>query len=395
MNCPECNTSLNDDITTCPTCGANVAKDRFTSSQTTSYHCDKCGEELEFISAYRKWYCYNCQIYLNFPPPGEPVIKKQTAEISKVTVKSESKTDNEIIESSMELGSEEDMDRADSVDGVDVGDEKEDAKAEDGKEDADDSDQINDDDISYDENELHENDNINFFEMNEDTVEWSGTAVELETDEIIDNPIIKLGESSIEEVSEEEVEIEFEELSESNEELIFEPESIEELESPDLKNKAMAKLHAAWIKLDILLTKYPSNQQLQSIETELKEAMKGNISSCDVLILAEDNIDEIDRIDKELQQNIFSDVSTVFHFVNSKIAIARKIGFEVGSLEDAMDNVSSYIAMGKFSEASKALHECLLRIRALPDSQGDLVHELTEKQEQLTDMLEPLPGKKV
>ena len=213
-----------------------------------------------------------------------------------------------------------------------------------------------------------------------------------EIEDLEPEPVLELGESTIEEVGIEEVEIEFQEEDSDTD---SDEDSDDESVTPELKKRAMSKLHSAWLRLNSIKEIYPGNEQLLSIETELKDLLSGNNNPRDVIIIADESLEEMNIIEKELQNDSFGDVTNLFHFVNSKIALAKKIGFDVTDLEDDLDNVSSFIAMSKFPDAKAGLIGCMAKIRQLPKEQDEILIGLDEDSEQIKDLLEPMPGESV
>ena len=72
MSCPNCGAQIEEYDDTCPVCGEvlhSTPQDAGDQGSSGNYVCQGCGEELEYITAYKQWYCYNCQNYVDLPPP--------------------------------------------------------------------------------------------------------------------------------------------------------------------------------------------------------------------------------------------------------------------------------------------------------------------------------------
>ena len=71
MKCPNCGSQVDEYDEVCAQCGNTIESLDNNSDSATIYSCNECGEELEFITAYKQWYCYNCQTYFDFPEQKE------------------------------------------------------------------------------------------------------------------------------------------------------------------------------------------------------------------------------------------------------------------------------------------------------------------------------------
>jgi predicted RNA-binding Zn-ribbon protein involved in translation (DUF1610 family) len=431
MNCPECGAQLSDEIDVnvikCPNCGAKVEKSTSVEDSSEVYNCDTCGEELEYITTYKQWYCYTCQTYMDHPAPteirgpktdNEPVKLEDhlndpglehdqnsdhaedkdehiSWSISQEELGNHDDEPNESLEWVDDKHFQEDDESDDEID--DESDDESDDKLVDDEEsefedleDVDIEDFEDDDDDDY-EPDHEEKEGEDDFELEEDEVDLGESIDEdlrKEVEDFEPEPKIELGESSIEEVSENDVEVEFFDHGSD-----FEIEETDDTISvePDLKQKALAKAHSAWLKVNDLKKMYPDNQQIQNMEHELKEILKGDADPGETLIIAEESIEELVAIEKELLNNTHDEVSNIFHIINSKILLARKIGFDVTNLEEELDKVTSLIAMGKYKDARKGLKACSKIIRELPEVQSEILIGLEEGSELIDDLLEQLP----
>jgi predicted RNA-binding Zn-ribbon protein involved in translation (DUF1610 family) len=407
MNCPECEVQILNDvnINECPNCGANIGKSSSTKASPEVYNCESCGEELEYITTYKQWYCYDCQSYVDHPAPtdnGESKIDLDPGNIDESTSDpvqvhgqdlGEAQEPYEHEETSWAKTEKEsiisDTEPNDDFEWVD--DEEDEEDEEDEKdEDHEDEEVDEDEDSHYEDEDVEDDDETIDFEINDDVELGESVDEELrkEVEEFEPEPKIELGESSIEEVSENDVEVEFFEDGAD-----FEIEETDETVStePDLLQKALAKAHSAWVKVNELKNLYPDDKHILKLEFELKEILKGDADPADTLIVAEESIEELTAIEKELLNNAHDEVSNIFHIINSKILLAKKIGFEVTNLEDRLDNVTSLIAMGQYKEAHKGLMTCSKNIRDLLEDQSEILIGLEEGSELIDELLEQLP----
>jgi hypothetical protein len=414
MQCPECGIQLEETQSSCPDCGAELIGNLNANKSSKVYTCENCNEELEYISTYKQWYCYNCQVYVDLPAPGDDETESERSQTS---------TDIKGTGSITEI-EHNDMLEKEENDDFDTG--PKDESQEDIENESDDW--LNDDDEDFDwevdsdgsetdasfeldeGSSLEEDAEIVVDNAHQDEKPESFDEAGIEYDEVDDiyfspqqdenlrheiediepEPVLELGESTIEEVGIEEIEIEFQEDDFGSD---LDEDSDEDLPvTPELKKNAMTKLQAAWFRLNSIKENYPNNEQLLSIEAELKDLLSGDNNPRDVIIIADECLEEMNSIEKELQQDSFGDVTNLFHFVNSKIALAKKVGFDVTDLEDDLDNISSFIAMSKFNDAKTGLIGCIDKIRRLPNEQDEILIGLEEDSEQIKDLLEPMPG---
>jgi polyhydroxyalkanoate synthesis regulator phasin len=138
-----------------------------------------------------------------------------------------------------------------------------------------------------------------------------------------------------------------------------------------------------------LLGLVKDNTRLVELETELKTALKGELSPGEASTLADDSLEEVSKLEKEFKENIHADVSGLFHFVNSKIFLAKKIGFDVVDLEEDLDNISSLIARSEYHQSLKDLNELLQRVQNLPKTQDEIMIGLESDSEIISELLEP------
>lgn len=459
MLCPKCGIQIDDESGTCPECGAEIQIKTQTALNPETYTCDGCEEELEYITTYKQWYCYNCQTYLDLPPPGEeevgPVQKERIDSVQDEFDKDletrvedamdREKTKEEGTEVSDEVEVEFESETAFSWD--DGVSESADEEQEEPSRDIDSGEDFEPEpeeeiDLSWDEDEGTEKENdedeLNFeiegdaeidfevyaedeLDLEEEPKEGSNKILEpeLESDyeqleefepesdfdesipveyEDIENEekdeSIELGESTIEEDSEAELELEF------YEEELMEGEYIQDLNEDvtvtgdenerSLKEKALTKLHLAWVRVNKLKKLNPNEPRILDLETELQEALKGEFDPMDGIILADESLEDAEKLEKELKESIHNNVDNLFHFVNSKIILARRIGFDVMELEDKLDDASSTIARGDYLEAKDNLQSCLSTIYELPKTQEDVLVTLEDRAEIIQELLEPL-----
>jgi hypothetical protein len=209
---------------------------------------------------------------------------------------------------------------------------------------------------------------------------------------------IELGESTIEDISESEVEVEFfndesstgEYFSISSDDLTVTGDENNNL----LKKKAIAKLHQAWLKVNNLKNLNPDEPRVVALESELNEAVKGDFDAKDVIVLADESLEEAEKLEKEFQELIHVQVDSIYHIVHSKLILAKKIGFEVMELETKLDEISSIIAEGDYLKARNNLDLCLEEISALPKKQDEIMIGLDEQSDLIQELLEPLPEKR-
>jgi hypothetical protein len=168
-----------------------------------------------------------------------------------------------------------------------------------------------------------------------------------------------------------------------------EPEPILPETAHDLQEKAMNKLHDAWIKVNNLKGLILIHDRINELEAELKEALDGDLDPRDAIVLADESIEEITKLEKELKEKIHKSVSDLFHFVNSKIHLAKKIGFDVEELEEELDNISALIARSEYHRARGYLDKLLKRIFDLPKTQDEILIGMDEQSDILEELLQP------
>jgi hypothetical protein len=459
MNCPKCGEHVEDDLDDCPSCGASLNDGSDTTQSEPLYHCEECQEELEYISTYKQWYCYNCQNYVDLPAPGE---SPATKTIEEPTTSDELEDQ---FERSIEPSSEDHSTAIDDDDNVEDGlveenghdfeDTEEDETSpeiswneNEGEDDDDEQNDINDG-VEVDLPEDDESDDEDSeFGLKEEELKWDeafdtdddeetdseSDAVEVtlpseddfseddddDSDLESEDKAIKLPETSVPDISEtENVELElddepseYEDNEEEDELAISEDDFSDEIsdEPGDLEgddepliiieeppqtlesgsdNGFLDRLHQAWVQVNNLKGLAPENARLSELEEELNIALKGDLEPDNALQLAEDSLKEVPCLEKELKESIHHKVSELFHFVNSKIFLAKKIGFEVEEIEENLDNTSSLIARSEYHQARKNLEELLQQILDLPNTQDEIMIGLDENDEAIAELLEP------
>jgi hypothetical protein len=441
MHCPECNNIIADGSTTCPECGSSIdnhnsdaaetdlAKPKSHSDLSEGYACETCGEELEYITTYKQWYCYTCQTYADLPPPKESSELELELDDELDSIEEEFELEGVELTDSDEFTADDkdptagrDIDYKHDVDEefdfeIDETDESE--ESEDSEESEEVLTDITGDDageevlvVDEDGDEIFiEDDDILEPELEEIPDESESIEADSELDESItidfedvefeedEEHSIELGESNIEEIVDPEIEIEFyEEESNNNgyvpvldEEIVLKETDSEET---ILKKKALAKLHQAWVRVSNLRSMYPTDSRILELESELKETFKSDFDAMDGIILAEESTEEAAKLEKEFSENLHSEVDNIYHFVYSKIILGKKAGFGVFDLENELDEISSQIARGEYLRAKKGLETCLAKIQGLPNAQKDVMANLDPGSELMMDLLEPLPKPK-
>ena len=332
MKCSECGELADEDATICHNCGKAFSNSAQDQQGPNKYYCDVCHEELEYITTYKQWYCYNCQNYVDLPIPST------TTDAEEVPVEVP-----------------EEVPSADSQPEV----------AWDGEEDT----------------LVDENDKI-YEEEYDDTKDTDASTIE--------NTISE--ESRVDEIvamSDEEVDFEID--PDYNEIDVAETTSIPKQTDldTDIKKKALSKLHQAWLKVNNLKGLKSDIERISQLEVELESALKGDYDPKDIIILADESLDELVKLEKVLKEEIHNEISNLFHFVNSKILLAKKIGFNVNILEDKLDTFSSLIAMGEYHRARSELEACLQNIFELPKTQNEIMIGLNEQSDLIQELLEP------
>ncbi len=434
MKCPECGNTIDDGLNTCPECGAGIGTQTSQPNLQKAYACTKCGEELEYITTYKQWYCYTCQTYADLPPPDERKIEigKPLKPEDEPNLKLETEIEEEFDEGNnftwddevKGKNEEENQNKLEEEYADEVDEEYEDEVDEA----YDDDDEEGEIEFEVDDNsdlELDSDQESEVSEESEDSEEnhildaemESGTnkpeqfqsesdlgesvIVDYEEVEIEEKEgSIELGESSIEDNPDIELEVELYE-----DELVAEdylPKLEEKIRvtgkenDVELRIKALSKLHHAWIKVNKLKELSPNDPRILELETELRAAIKGEIEPIDGLVLADESMEDAIKIEKELKENIHIKVDDLYHFINSKIILARKIGFNVTELENKMDDISSIIARGEYLKANNELMLCLNEIKTLPITQSEILIGLEVREELIKELLEPIStGQKV
>ena len=432
MNCPKCGELAGDNDVVCQNCGAALISTSQNQQNSNTYYCEICNEELEFINTYKQWYCYNCQMYVDLPAPtSEPEPETVTEPIP--TTITTTPTTITTTATSPELEPETDSEPEEDIEEEPIiADESSIAWDESAEIELDDEEgtsdeeeeQASEDEVDYDEEgtgeELSWDDAV---EMDEDETPEHETG--LETEKTEDSKTAEPEEPQIGEIplaidlpSETELnqpkpEIELDSIelpSIIDEEAIDTVEVVEAVETgeleleidesaiqsgtgedTELKKKSMVKLHQAWLKVNNLKGFISKNDRLSELEAELSEALEGKLDAKDAIILADESLEEVAKLEKELKETIHHNVSELFHFVNSKILLARKIGFEMDEIEEELDNTSSLIARSEYHQAMGDLEQLLVRIFELPKTQDEIMIGLDEQSEIIRELLEPRP----
>ncbi len=379
MNCSKCGSQITDDGPTCPNCGAELEQSQQNDIASEEHLCSTCGDELEYITTYKQWYCYNCQEYVDLPPPSP-------------SSPSPSPSPEEEPEPDLE------------IQGIDTDPELE--QVEDGGSDVEVStNEIAEDELSWDEVGVTETEpDIEFtFEVDSEPTEVQEEGIDLEEisgEEMeITEPDsgIELDPSSITDLSANEVEsvVEFDDselafASEEQEPIIELGETPREIKNKiGLEKEAIVKLHQAWVKVNNLKELRPDETRVLELGEELRKTMKGESDPKDAISLADHCMEVVDELEKELRDNIHHEISNKFHFVNSKILLAKNIGFDVDNIEEDLDSVTSMIARSMYHSAHKELEKLLQQIYNLPDTQDEILIGMDTDSEQLKELLRP------
>ncbi len=428
MKCSECGELADDDEDVCPNCG-NILKSKSTDQQKSNkYYCDVCKEELEFISTYKQWYCYNCQKYADLPIPTkitEPPQLQQEQEQERLKGKDapdEVPPEEEILKPAPEVifkkeeegvETKEDADEGAS-DVIELPDEFE------SPEEYTDKKELNleerDEEGTMDEVSWEDAIELQDSSSDEDTdgsVNDAESEKEIDTDEITEETgeVIEL-EAEFETTSGEVFSVDMEKPKEeynkesTSDDIILEvaqdyqspedytPTIIPEASDEDagLKKLALAKLHQAWLRLNSLKTLKEDDERLLQLEADLKSAIDGNLDAKDTIVLATESLEDVTKLEKDIKEDLRRDISELYHFVSAKIMMAKKTGFNVVDLEEELDNVSSEIAKGKYQQASEILKTCLQKISDLPNTQNEILIGLDEQSETIKELKKPYPG---
>jgi hypothetical protein len=379
MKCSECGEPVADDAKVCPHCGKNLTAPPNKQLDSIKFYCYACNDELEFVSAYKQWYCYTCQKYVKDPKPAAPTEPKPAAE------------EEPIIGSPPEIdwNGDVDADAKDSnsikITNTAITEESLKEEPDSGKSDEDESET----ELSWDD-AIESDDSRSIDDKTEPMEEPVSTE-----DIIISGPIagIDLVTDEITNLSIEDVELEIDPESMSADMAELSSERVQLKDDTELKKKALAKLHQAWLKVNNLKAKYPGDDQILHLESKLKNLIGGARDPQDSIILADESIDEAVKLEKKLQEVIHREISDLFHFVNSKIHLAKKIGFNIENLEEELDNISSLIAMSEYHKARRDLEALLQKIFELPKAQDEIMIGLEEQSDIIQELLAPLPNK--
>lgn len=378
MNCPNCSSQIPDNSTKCPECGSIINENQ-NQNESKTYSCEVCGEEIEYITAYRQWYCYNCQTYVDLP---EPTTTQDTTE----PIKPKPELSNE---------PEDDTESKPAIswdnEGAAIDEDKDETEAET---------ELNwDDAVEPDEaGDIDVDEEIDTGETIEFKTEGTGEEPETEgTDEfIMAGPIAGVDPESdtIENLSADDIEVEIDEEYEPPEETIEILEHGGENDigarEPELKKKALEKLHEAWLKVNNLKSLAPKDPRILQLEEDLNRVLEGDFDPRDSIVIADESIEEAEILEKELKGIIHQQVSDLFHFVGAKITLAKKIGFNLEVIEEELDNVTSLIARGEYHLAKEDLESLLEKIFDLPKTQDEIMIGLDPQSEIIQELLEPL-----
>ena len=413
MKCSECGALAADDDEDCPNCGKPLSASTSDPQEPNKYYCEDCNEELEYITTYKQWYCYNCQKYVDHPEPSsEPTdlglepSKSVTEEVSE-EVAPEKDIPEVGADTVIEAGPDTIPESSPSI--VSWEDEESETQPE---EDIDVVEEPEEDEFYSEESDELKPSEIKLYEATDKAAELSwDEALESEDAESpkvvddsdiisLDSPDVDEYDPTVDEVSFEggiipEVESDVAEPSahklpvDAESDIEFEiDQSTLELE-PDLKQKSLHKLHDAWLRVNNLKGLIPDNEKILELESDLKSALAGKLDTKDTLVLADESLDEVAKLEKELKDEIHNNVSELFHFVNAKIFLAKKIGFNVEELEEELDNISSLIARSEYHQAHSELDTLLQKVFDLPKTQDEIMIGLDENSEIMKEFLEP------
>jgi hypothetical protein len=397
MECPDCGEPITDADSTCSSCGKSLVDLNLENQDSNEYNCRSCGEELEFISTYKQWYCYNCQEYVDLPEPTSNDIKSDQKERTE-----ELKDD----QNSLELAFDDEEDsESDLEPTADISWDQGEETAEENFE-GDVGEGISDDTPENDAHNVEEPNGFGMADSEDDPVEDIGetelswddgdeSTDDEEVEEEYDNPELS-EETTHEEVEmkvpseEEEIEIDFgSDDSYSDEEIEISTETIEIDDSLGDDTSVLSQLHRAWLKVNNILGLAPDDERVIKLEIKLKNALEGELEQNDAIILASSSLEEVAKLEKELKDMIHYNVSELFHFVKSKLNLAKKIGFTVDDLDEELDNVSSLIARSEYHQAHGYLEGLLARVLELPKTQDEIMIGLDEDSEIILELLEP------
>jgi hypothetical protein len=386
MKCSECSETVEDGAEICPNCGKPLSTSAQEPEDDKKYYCYDCNDELEYISTYEQWYCYTCLKYVADPKPAEA---PEPSEVIAIKSELEEPESQEPVKSEAEIAWDEGVGISTDEDDSEISAEVE--ITDDLSTTADDSgEECTEAELSWDEAiELNEEVSESEIIINEDAQEDFDSEASEEI--IMAGPIagIDSGVDDIETVPIEEVELEIDEDSMSSDMAELTSEYIEAINDVELKKKAFDKLHQAWLKVNNLKSLNSDDNRISEIETELKSALEGKLDPGELIVLADESLEDSIKLEKELKEKIHKNISDLFHFVNSKILLAKKIGFNIENLEEELDNVTSLIAMGEYHQARHELNALLNKIYDLPKAQDEIMIGLEENSEIIQELLQP------
>jgi hypothetical protein len=413
MKCSECGALAADDDEDCPNCGKSLSASTSDPQEPNKYYCEDCNDELEYISTYKQWYCYNCQKYVDHPEPssestdlGLEPSKSVTKEVSEEVAPKEDIPEVGV-DTVIEAGPDTIPESSPSI--VSWEDEASEIEPE---EDLEDEEELEEEDFDSEESVDHKLSEIKLYEATDKAAEISwdealasedAASVDLahEPDIIsLDSPDVDEYDPTVDEVSFEGglvPEVESDVTEPNAHKLPVDAESDIEFEidqstlglEPNLKQKSLQKLHDAWLRVNNLKGLIPDNKKILELESDLKSAMDGKLDTKDTLVLADESLDEVAKLEKELKDEIHNNVSELFHFVNAKMFLAKKIGFNVEELEEELDNISSLIARSEYHQAHSELDALLQKAFDLPKTQDEIMIGLDENSEIMKEFLEP------
>lgn len=407
MKCSECSETVEDGAEICPNCGKPLSTSAQEPEDDKKYYCYDCNDELEYISTYEQWYCYTCLKYVADPKPAEA---REPSEVIAMKSELEEPESQEPVKSEAEIAWDEGVGISTDEDDSEIPTEVEitvdlSTTADDSGGEGTETELSWDEAIELDEgaseseiiiNEEAQEDFEITSEPEEPLPEHSAEAKPEEDSEaseeiIMAGPIagIDSGVDDIETVPIEEVELEIDEDSMSSDMAELTSEYIEAINDVELKKKAFDKLHQAWLKVNNLKGLKQDDTRISEIETELKSALEGKLDPGELIVLADESLEDSVKLEKELLEKIHKDISDLFHFVNSKILLAKKIGFNIENLEEELDNMTSLIAMGEYHQARHELNALLNKIYDLPKAQDEIMIGLEENSEIIQELLQP------
>ena len=392
MECPDCGEPVTDADHACPGCGKSLVGLNLNEQDSKEYVCRSCGEELEFISTYKQWYCYNCQEYMDLPEPTSNEIQSDLKEKSDVLKEGQNIFDNG-------LDSDAGLDPESTTDiSWDEGDEgTEEWLGDDEEEDISDETSENaaydtEDDEVFGVADSEEDSDEDFGETELSWDDGDESITEEEPEEGYDDA--DLFEESIHEeveingpAEDEEIEIDFESDDSPMTEELEIPETIELDENSGKDANVLNQLHQAWLKVNNILGLAPEDERVIELKKKLKNALEGKLEQNDAITLANSSLEEVTKLEKDLKEMIHHNISDLFHFVNSKLFLANKIGFTVDDLEEELDNISSLIARSEYHQAYSDLKAILERVFELPKTQDEIMIGLDEKSEIIQELL--------